>query len=57
MKVGSMKQVKRSLALVLAVAVAVFVVVGCGGGGGSVESARPSPWGSIGWNENIAVTT
>ena len=47
---------KRLLTLVLAVAVAVLVLAGCGGGGSS-SGGKTLTLGSIGWTENIAVST
>jgi glycine betaine/proline transport system substrate-binding protein len=48
---------KRILTLVLAVAVAALVLAGCGGGGASSSGGKTLTLGSIGWNENIAVST
>ena len=48
---------KRLLTLVLAVAVAALVLAGCGGGGASSSGGKTLTLGSIGWNENIAVST
>jgi glycine betaine/proline transport system substrate-binding protein len=48
---------KRLLTLVLAVVVATLVLAGCGGGGASSSGGKTLTLGSIGWNENIAVST
>ncbi len=48
---------KRLLTLVLAVGVAALVLAGCGGGGGGSSEDKTLTLGSIGWNENIAVST
>ena len=48
---------KRILTLVLAVAVAALMLAGCGGGGASSSGGKTLTLGSIGWNENIAVST
>ena len=48
---------KRISTLVLAVAVAALVLAGCGGGGATSSGGKTQNQGSIGWNENIAVST
>src|ERR671921_1538299 len=47
---------KRLLALMSALVVAVLVVAGCGGGGASSSSGGTLTLGSIGWQEDVAVT-
>ena len=47
---------KRLLTLMSALVVAVLVLAGCGGGGASSSSGGTLTLGSIGWQENIAVS-
>jgi glycine betaine/proline transport system substrate-binding protein len=48
---------KRLLTLVLAASVAVLVLAGCGGGASSSSGGKTLTLGSIGWTENVAVST
>src|SRR3712207_4825014 len=49
---------KRLWTLILAAMGAALVLAGCGGGGaGSSGEGKTLTLGSIGWNENIAVST
>src|ERR1044072_1518355 len=48
---------KRLLTLVVAITLALLVLVGCGGGGASSSGGKTLTLGSIGWTENIAVST
>src|SRR5215211_1578285 len=53
----SMNVSRKLLTLMLGLVVGALVVAGCGGGGGGASEEKTLTLGSIGWTENIAVST